>query len=161
MSGAGGLVVVLPELAPDAATHYAHYPALLREVSALAPAVVVVEKGGAAPLAGVEVVAQRHTNPLARAIELARILVALCRRGYRAAYGSYSPYFGVVGSLVGRMVGMRVAFWHCRSDFFDRTISAGRGPRELLLDTLPFVAALHLAHVVITGTEGLARRYAK
>jgi glycosyltransferase involved in cell wall biosynthesis len=154
------LIVVLPELAPDAPTHYAHYLPLMREVSKLANTALVVETGSAPELPSVEVIGQRRVNPVARAAELARILVSLRRRGYRAAYGSYSPYFGVVGGLLGRLIGIRTAYWHCRSDFFDRKVSRKLDIRRVLLDTLPFVLSLHMSRRVVTGTDGLAGLYA-
>jgi glycosyltransferase involved in cell wall biosynthesis len=156
----GGLVVVLPELAPDSATHYAHYVPLLRHVARLVETTVVVERGGAPPLDGVEVIAQRRRHPVARAAELAAILLRLRRHGYRAAYGSYSAYFGLVAGVLGRLTGLRTAFWHCRSDFFDPQLRQRFGRGRIVRDLVPLVLSLHLARSVITGTEGLARQYA-
>jgi glycosyltransferase involved in cell wall biosynthesis len=155
------LVVVLPELRRDSPTHYAHYFALLDELAKLAVVVVVVERGPAPAIDGIEVVAQRRTSPPMRAVELAGLCLRLRRRGFRIAYGAYSAYFGVVFGLVARLVGIRTAFWHCRSDFFDRTIDQQFGLRRMLRDTVPLVLSLHLARALVTGTPGLAKRYAE
>jgi glycosyltransferase involved in cell wall biosynthesis len=154
------LVVVLPELSSRAASHYAHYVPLLKELGRLLDTVVVVERGTAEPIDGMTVIAQRRTFFLTRAFELAAILIRLRLRGYRTAYGSYSTYFGIVGGVVGRLIGMRTGFWHCRSDFFNRTIEAPWSVRGLIRDTIPLILSLHLSRVVVTGTDNLARLYA-
>lgn len=163
-----GLVVILPELSPDSATHYAHYLPLLRELSSLTRLALVVERGDAADeprlaelLPEVLVRVQRKRRPVPRALELMRLMVSLNRKGFKCAYGSYSPYYGVAGAITGRMCGTRISYWHCRSDFFDRRISRRLTPVRVLTDTLPFVLSLHLADRVITGTEGLADLYAR
>jgi glycosyltransferase involved in cell wall biosynthesis len=154
------LVVVLPELSTQSANHYAHYVPLLKQLARLTNTAVVVERGGAEPIEGASVLAQRRVFFVARAFELAAILIRLRLRGFRTAYGSYSTYFGVVGGTVGRLIGMRTGFWHCRTDFFNTTIQAPWGLRQLLRDTLPLLLSLHLSGVVLTGTDTLARRYA-
>lgn len=161
-----GLVMVLPELSPEAATHYSHYVKLIRELARLTDVALVIERGEAADerrlaelLPGVDVRVQRETVSGRRAVELARLLVSLRRRGFRCAYGSYSPYYGVAGGLTGRMAGITVSYWHCRSDFFDRRISRRLTLRRILVDTLPFLLSLHLSKRVITGTPGLATLY--
>jgi glycosyltransferase involved in cell wall biosynthesis len=153
-------VVVVPELSTQSATHYAHYVPLLKQLARLADTLVVVERGGAEPIEGTRVIAQRREFFLTRACELAAILIRLRLRGYRTAYGSYSTYFGLVGGAVGRLVGMRTGFWHCRSDFFNTTIGAQWGLRRLIRDTVPLLLSLHLSRVVVTGTDSLARLYA-
>jgi glycosyltransferase involved in cell wall biosynthesis len=160
LTGCDRFVVVLPELSAESATHYAHYVPLLKELGRLADTVVVVERGGAEPIEGTRIIAQRRAFFLTRACELAAILVRLRLRGYRAAYGSYSTYFGVIGGALGRLIGMRTGFWHCRSDFFNTTIRAPWGPRRLIRDTAPLLLSLHLSRVVVTGTDSLSRRYA-
>jgi len=155
------LVVVLPELSHDLHSHYAHYVGLLTEVAALVDLAVVVEKGGAAELPGALVIPQQKTNPAGRAAELAATLARLRIRGYRTAYGSYSPYFGVVGGIVGRLLGIRTAYWHCRSDFFDGAIDRRLSVRRVALDTVPLLLSLYLSRRVVTGTAGLAERYVR
>jgi glycosyltransferase involved in cell wall biosynthesis len=155
------LVVVLPEPPTDPATHYAHYKRLLEELSSLTTVALVVEKGGAPELPGIETHALRRTNQAARAAELAAILVKLRRRGFRFAYGPYSRYFGVVGGLVGRIIGIRTAYWHCRSDFFGGGINEKRALSQYVLDSAPFVMSLHFSRRVITGTENLADLYTR
>jgi glycosyltransferase involved in cell wall biosynthesis len=155
------LVVVLPELSHDLHSHYAHYVGLLTELAALVDLAVVVEKGKAADLPGAFVISQQRTHPAARAVELATTLARLRIRGYRTAYGSYSPYFGVVGGIVGRLLGIRTAYWHCRSDFFDTAIGRRLGLRRIALDTLPFLLSLYLSRRVVTGTAGLAEHYVR
>ena len=162
------VAIVLPELSPDAATHYSHYVKLIRELAGLTRVALVVERAGmgdpaqlAALLPGVEVHVQRRTMPLLRALELVRLLGRLRRRGFRHAYGSYSPYFGVAGGLAGRILDVRTSYWHCRSDFFDRRISQRLTVRRALTNTLPTVLSLHLSRQVVTGTPGLADLYAR
>jgi hypothetical protein len=53
----GGLVIVLPELAPDSHTHYAHYARLLEEIAALVRLTVVVESGASVAIPGASVLA--------------------------------------------------------------------------------------------------------
>jgi glycosyltransferase involved in cell wall biosynthesis len=55
---------------------------------------------------------------------------------------------------------MSTRVWHCRSDFFNRTIEAQWGARRLIRDTIPLILSLHLSRVVVTGTDNLARLYA-
>ncbi len=164
----GGLLLVLPELSPDSARHYAHYLALIREFATLTRVALVVERADAGDerrlaelLHGVAVRIQRERRPGRRAAELVRLIVVLNRRGYSRAYGSYSPYYGVAGAIAGRLCGTRISYWHCRSDFFDRRISRRLALARLATDTLPFIVSLHLAHRVITGTDGLADLYAR
>lgn len=161
------VALVLPELSPDAATHYSHYVKLIRELASLTRVALVVERADMADqarlsalLPGVEVRVQRQTSPARRAVELARLLRALRARGYRHVYGSYSPYFGVIGGAVGRLVGVRTSYWHCRSDFFDTRISQRLTLRRVLTNTLPTLLSLHMSHQVVTGTPGLADLYA-
>jgi glycosyltransferase involved in cell wall biosynthesis len=130
-------------------------------VAALVDLAVIVESGKADELPGALVITQQRTRRAARAAELAFTLAQLRVRGYRAAYGSYSPYFGVVGGLVGRLLGIRTAYWHCRSDFFDRAIGRRMSLSRIALDTLPFVLSLYLSRRVVTGTAGLAEQYAR
>lgn len=158
--------MVLPELSPDAATHYSHYVKLIQELATRTRVVLIVERAGegdeprlAELLPGVGVWVQRETSPVLRALELVRLLIALRRRGFRHAYGSYSPFYGVAGGSAGRLVGMTISYWHCRSDFFDRHISRRMTLRRVLTDTLPFILSLHLSKRVITGTPGLAGLY--
>jgi glycosyltransferase involved in cell wall biosynthesis len=160
-SNGSGLIVVLPEAARDSHTHYAHYARLVEEIAALVRVAVVVEKGDPVAIPGVSVLAQRETRPIPRAIELARILTRLRLKGFRVAYGSYSPYFGVVGGIVGRFLGLRTAYWHCRSDFFDRAIGAKPDVRRLIFGFGPLFASVHLCRYVVTGTENLAELYAR
>jgi hypothetical protein len=154
------LVVVLPELSSRAASHYAHYVPLLKELGRLVDTVVVVERGTAEPIDGTTVIAQRRTFFLARAFVLAAISIRLRLSGYRTAYGSYSMYFGIVGGVVGRLIGMRAGFWHCRSDFFYRTIEAQWGVRRLTRHTVPLLLSLHLCRVVVDRNDNLAQLYA-
>ena len=150
------VALVLPELSPDAATHYSHYVSLIRELARLTRVALVVERAAmgdevqlAALLPGVEVHVQRQTAPPLRALELARLLGRLRRRGFRHAYGSYSPYFGVAGGIAGRLLGVRTSYWHCRSDFSERRIARRLGT----------LLSLHLSNQVVTGTPGLAELY--
>jgi glycosyltransferase involved in cell wall biosynthesis len=152
------VALVLPELSPDAATHYSHYVKLIRELARLTRVALVVERADQgdqeqleALLPGVEVRVQRRTAPPLRALELVRLLGHLRRRGFRHAYGSYSPYFGVVGGLAGRLLGVRTSYWHCRSDFSDKRISR----------RLATLLSLHFSKQVVTGTPGLAALYAR
>jgi glycosyltransferase involved in cell wall biosynthesis len=162
------VALVLPELSPDAATHYSHYVSLIRELARLTQVALVVERAAmgdeaqlAALLPGVEVHVQRQTAAPLRALELMRLLGTLRRRGYRHAYGSYSPFFGVAGGLAGRVLGVRTSYWHCRSDFFDTRIAKRLTVRRMLTDTVPMLLSLRLAHQVVTGTPGLADLYAR
>jgi glycosyltransferase involved in cell wall biosynthesis len=152
---------VLPELPPLGGNQYAHHVPLLQEVARHAEVIAVVERPPAVEVPGVAVLCQHRRRPLGRALELAAILVRLRRRGYRYAYGSYSPYFGVVAGLLGRLIGVRTSYWHCRVDFFDRSIDRRWGIRDVLTSTLPLVLSLHLSRRVVTGTPGLADHYAR
>jgi glycosyltransferase involved in cell wall biosynthesis len=160
------VALVLPELSPDAATHYSHYVSLIRELARLTRVALVVERAAmgdeaqlSALLPGVEVHVQRQTAPPLRALELMRLLGRLRRRGFQHAYGSYSPYFGVAGGIAGRLLGVRTSYWHCRSDFFDTRISQRLTVRRALTNTLPTLLSLHLSKQVVTGTPGLAELY--
>jgi glycosyltransferase involved in cell wall biosynthesis len=159
-----GLVIVLPELDADGHSHYAHYIPLIRLVSRMTRVSVVIEQPGPnarrleSQLPGVELHFQRRTAVLGRALELGVILARLRRRGFDAAYGSYSVFYGVVGGLLGRVAGMRTSYWHCRGDIAEE--HRFHDLRRYVVNTLPLLLTVHLVHQVITGTPGLARLYA-
>lgn len=161
MSERPRLVFVVPELPPVSENQYAHHFSLLTRLAELATITAVVERGPAVQVPGVTVICQRRSNPVLRAAELAGLLIRLRRDGYRHAYGYYSPYYGVVGGLIARLIGIRTAYWHCRVDFFNAAISKPWRLRDLILHTIPLALSLHLCRRLVTGTDRLADGYAR
>src|SRR4051794_23272510 len=162
-----GVVLVLPELDTGASTHYAHYVPLIRRLARMTRVAVVIERGpefaraGSEGLGNVELHVQRRRNPVARGLELGRLLLKLRRRGYHAFYGSYSAGFGLIGGTLGRVAGFTPADWHCRADMREEHFGRPLDLRRLFAQALPPVLILRLVDRLVTGTEGLAGLYAE
>lgn len=159
--GAAKVCLILLECSPAIASHFAHLPGLIRELSRHVQVAVVVQQGDpgtAVPGAEVTIV-QRAGSHARRALELARILWSLRRLGYRTVFVRISVSAAVVAGLLARLARMRVMYWHCGQQW-PPTPSGAAARMARWRETMTQAIAFRLCHRLVTGPSVMARYYA-
>lgn len=144
--------LVLPECSATAASHFAHLPRLVRELSQHIQIAVVAQRGAreAVVPGSTTTVVQTAGGHARRALELAGILWHLRGLGYRTIFVRISISGVVVASVLARLAGMRVIYWH----------SGQQGSRARWRQRLAQSIAFRLCHRLVTGPSTMAAYYA-
>lgn len=140
----GTVAIVLPEYRTDATTHFAHTYELFSEVARHMHVAWGIERGELPPEGGAMI---GHSTFITRFMRTTGWMRAQKRAGVRTLYVHYSFFAAFVGSFIFD----RVYLWNCgeawkypRGFFFERFVRFVFGRVEL-----------------VTGTDGLARAYAR
>jgi len=153
--------LVLPECSATAASHFAHLPRLVRELSEHVQVAVVAQRGArdATVPGSTTTVVQRAGGPARRALELAGILWRLRGLGYRTVFVRISISGVVVASVLARLAGMRVMYWHSGQQWPSALTGAGARLTRWR-QTIAQSVAFRLCHRLVTGPSTMAAYYA-
>lgn len=146
------IVYALPNYDPATGSHFFHICELLAAAAPELDIFLVIERASADPrVLGLPFYVQRFSLPPFRFAELFFVLLRERFRGRRYFYTHYSFYGGIASWLVARISGGRAYYWNCGMPWlYRRTFFKEAVFRFVLRRT-----------VLVTGTDGIAREYAK
>lgn len=146
------IVYVLPNYDPATGSHFFHIRELLASSAPELDIFLVIERGAAGALApGLPFYIQKFSFAPLRFAELIFVLLRERFRGRRYFYAHYSFYGGIASWLIARISGGRAYYWNCGMPWLYR---------RPLLEEAVFRFVLRHA-ILVTGTDGIAREYAK
>ena len=135
------LLYILPEYKKDTHTHFSYIPDFLTLLSNTFEIRLLVEKGEVPQISGLH---SRRASILS--------IIGARLSGYRICYVHYSFGSAFVASIVFRITGGKVFYWNCGLPWeYSRPFLRDRFERLVY----------QLVSFVVTGTQGLAHRYAK
>lgn len=147
------LCYIVPHYSRDEATHFAHLYDFIEELSNVFDVFLIIESGekpetkfGCAKIALIPAFPLVGSAMLTFRIFQARFL------GYTDFYIHYSFKSALVSSLITRLFGGRVFYWNCGEPW-----KYARGRFRELFERMVY----QLVTYVVTGTEGLKKKYAE
>lgn len=153
MEGKSKLCFIIPEYNRATPTHFSYLYDFIEKISEELDIFLIAEKGGGEPLKGVNrFYIQKFNWPILRIIEN-EIAIEWARwLGYKIFYVHYSFLSAYNAAWVARFTGGKVFYWNCGEPwkykhsflraFFERLV-------------------YQLIHFLVTGTEGLKKKYAE
>ncbi len=157
------LCYLLPSYDPDTEEHFFHVYRFLEALTQELDLTVVIERCKGTPSFGgtSSVRIQRWTSffPL-RVLEIVWLFLALRIQGHRIFYVHYSYFGGIFWSLLARLTGARVHYWHCISRTFSAPAGLSRAHlRHKVKAEIPLEVTMRLIGSLVTGTHGVAEFY--
>ncbi len=146
------LCYVMPEYQAKSHTHFAYLRDFIQELAKSYNIQLLIEKGEL-PKADLGVYRTLLINKLGlnQIISLAVALIKIRQAGCKVVYIHYSFRAAFLASFIFRLTGGRVYYWNCGLPWqYKKNL-----PR-LIFEFITY----HLINKLITGTEGLKRRYA-
>ena len=157
------LVYVLNHIDQSDAEHFFHIIALLDELERRCgwKVMLLSEKGGSGikTVCGREVHYLTSNGKIKRLFLLALALARLRSQGYRLSFVRISKPAAIISGLVGRVLGMRVLYWHSGAIHdWDKQKSK---PLRRMFDEFVDQGIVSLVHLFVTGPESMLDYYEK
>jgi glycosyltransferase involved in cell wall biosynthesis len=160
----GRLCYVLQRYQEDATDCSPHLYRFLEELAKRVDLFVVIERAQGNPrLRGARrIYSQRWRSRALRLLEMVAILLWARCLGYRRVFVRYS-HLAMFPAALLRLLGVRVYYWNCgmMKEFFRPWSLAWRDWLFKLTTEFPLRFSLKAASHVVTGTEAMARYYAR
>ncbi len=159
------LFYVLPEFDPETPTHYAHILELLEKLGEEFDIFLFVEKAKLPPkIKNInQVYAQKFNLAGLNIIEKTIVIIWARIKGYTTAYVHYSYWSAILSSLILRLTGGIVLYWHC--EVYENFFSVFRWTRasitKKLFDEYALVLTLKAISYLVTGTKTVGEFYSK
>jgi len=157
------LCYVLPKYDPDTEEHFYHNYHFLEELGKEVELFLIIERGVVEP-------AFRNTKrvyqqkfigflPL-RILEIALLMLGMRMKGVKKFYVHYSYFGGLVGSLLCKLIGGKVYYWHCVSVIYKtRWALSLQDLMHKIKVEIPLKLTLRMIDYLVTGTESLGDFY--
>ncbi len=154
---------VLPKYDPDTEEHFYHNYRFIEELGKEVELFLIIERGVGEPtLRNVKKVYQQKFISLLplRILEIALLMLRLRIKGVKKFYVHYSYFGGLVGSLLCKLIGGKVYYWHCVSVVYKTRWALNlQDLMHKIKAEIPLKLTLRMIDYLVTGTESLGDFY--
>ncbi len=153
MNDKGKLCFIIPEYDRETPTHFSYLYDFIEKISEGFDIFLIAERGRGNPPKGVNrFYIQKFQHPVLRVLENEIMIERARLAGYKTFYVHYSFLSAYHASIITRFWGGEVFYWNCGEPWKYK-----RG----LIRNLFERAVYKLVHFLVTGTEGLKKKYAE